>query len=732
MKQKVKKDDSFIRRSRWTGLMLVLVAAVTLEATSLIQFFFSQNAIRQEAALRAESELESTRLEILNVIDQAESAVRNNIWIARWCLDFQDSLSLVTSRLVSDNPVVMGSTIALVPGRFRRYPLCAPYSYQEPGRDSVLTKSLATPEYDYPSQEWFTKPIELEDGYWSEPYVDEGGGDVLMTTFSMPIRDEHGVISAVLTADISLDWLTDLVGNIKVYPKAFSILASRSGKLMVCPAESLIMHRTVQEAADDLEDTAAAHRISRAMLGGETGSEDIVYQGKVQHVFYSQVERTGWSMSIVIPDSDINGHLRRVGGVVSLLQLLGLLMLALILLSYARNQRKNQELTEKKNKIESELHIARGIQMAMLPKIFPPFPERKDLDLFASIVPAKEVGGDLYDFFIRDEKLLFCIADVSGKGVPASLVMAVTRSLFRTIATHQDSPKQIIQMMNDAIADNNESNMFVTLFCGTLDLKDGHLVFCNAGHNAPEIISDGVRPLDVLPNLPVGVMGGMDFKEQETVLHEGDTIFLYTDGLSEAENQVQELFGEQRLEAALQPGLTAVDQLRTMHRAVHTFVGEAEQSDDLTMLCIRFLGGNAETAEKERSIVLRNDIGQISRLADFVGSLAREEQLSEPLTVSLNLALEEAVTNVIMYAYPQGQEGRVGLQAVRRPDALEFTLTDSGKPFDPTAAPEADTSLGVQERPIGGLGIFLVRKIMDTVAYRRTNGKNILTMIKHI
>ena len=626
----------------------------------------------------------------------------------------------------------MGSTIALVPGRFRRYPLCAPYSYQEPGRDSVLTKSLATPEYDYPSQEWFTKPIELEDGYWSEPYVDEGGGDVLMTTFSMPIRDEHGVISAVLTADISLDWLTDLVGNIKVYPKAFSILASRSGKLMVCPAESLIMHRTVQEAADDLEDTAAAHRISRAMLGGETGSEDIVYQGKVQHVFYSQVERTGWSMSIVIPDSDINGHLRRVGGVVSLLQLLGLLMLALILLSYARNQRKNQELTEKKNKIESELHIARGIQMAMLPKIFPPFPERKDLDLFASIVPAKEVGGDLYDFFIRDEKLFFCIADVSGKGVPASLVMAVTRSLFRTIATHQDSPKQIIQMMNDAIADNNESNMFVTLFCGTLDLKDGHLVFCNAGHNAPEIISDGVRPLDVLPNLPVGVMGGMDFKEQETVLHEGDTIFLYTDGLSEAENQAQELFGEQRLEATLQPGLAAVDQLRTMHRAVHTFVGEAEQSDDLTMLCIRFLGGNAETAEKERSIVLRNDIGQISRLADFVGSLAREEQLSEPLTVSLNLALEEAVTNVIMYAYPQGQEGRVGLQAVRRPDALEFTLTDSGKPFDPTAAPEADTSLGVQERPIGGLGIFLVRKIMDTVAYRRTNGKNILTMIKHI
>jgi sigma-B regulation protein RsbU (phosphoserine phosphatase) len=468
------------------------------------------------------------------------------------------------------------------------------------------------------------------------------------------------------------------------------------------------------------------------MLNGEKGNRVLGYRKGKFHVYYEPVERTGWSMCIVIRQAEIFGKLRRLFWVVTLMQLVGLLMLGLIMRAAARSQKKYFALSENKEKMENELRIASEIQKSMIPKTFPPFPERKDIDMAATIIPAKEVGGDLYDFYIRDEKLFFCIGDVSGKGVPASLVMAVTRSLFRTIATHQDSPKQIIQMMNDAIADNNESNMFVTLFCGTLDLKDGHLVFCNAGHNAPEIISDGVRPLDVLPNLPVGVLTGMDFKEQETFLHEGDTIFLYTDGLSEAENQAQELFGEQRLEAALQPGLTAVDQLRTMHRAVHTFVGEAEQSDDLTMLCIRFLGGNAEAAEKGRRLVLRNDIGQISRLADFVGSLAREEQLSEPLEVSLNLALEEAVTNVIMYAYPQGQEGQVDLQAVRRPDALEFTLTDSGKPFDPTAAPEADTTLGVQERPIGGLGIFLVRKIMDTVAYRRSNGKNILTMIKHI
>ena len=731
MKQKELTERSFIRRSRWVGLMLVVVAAITLEATSIIQNYFSMRIIQKEASLRAESEMESTQLEILDVIDQAESAVRNSIWIARWCLNVQDSLVSVTKRVVGDNPVVMGSTIALVPGRYAKNPLFAPYSYQTTDDGTVYSMSLATEEYDYPSQEWFTRPIERGEGYWSEPYLDEGGGEILMTTYSMPIRDDSGQISAVLTADVSLDWLTELVGDIKVYPKAFSLLVSREGKFMVSPDPALIMHSTVQQAVAGLEDTPAAQRIASAMLGGETGYDQILYNGRIQHVFYAPVERTGWSMAIVIPDSDIYGSIRRVGALVRLLQVLGIVMLALILLSYAKGQKKNQALTEKKNKMDSELHIARGIQMSMLPKVFPPFPERNDLDLFASIVPAKEVGGDLYDYFIRDNKLFFCIGDVSGKGVPASLVMAVTRSNFRTMAAHEDSPRHIVQRMNDAMADNNDSNMFVTLFCGTLNLADGHLAYCNAGHNTPEIVSSEVRPLDVLANLPVGVMSGMEFQDQEARLNPGDTLFLYTDGLTEAENAAQELFSDLRMEETLQPGRTAVEQLRSMHRAVHTFVGGAEQSDDLTMLCIRYLGGD-KAEEKERRIVLRNDIKEISRLAEFVHGIAREEQLSEPVAVSLNLALEEAVTNVIMYAYPEGTEGQVDLKAVRRQDTLEFTLTDSGKPFDPTAAPEADTTLGVKERPIGGLGIFLVRKIMDSVTYRRTDGKNILSMTKHI
>ena len=193
------------------GLLLVIVAAVTLEATALVQYYFSQKGIREEASSRAESQMEATRNRIMDVVNQTEAAVRNSIWITQWALAVPDSLQRVAQRIVEDNPVVVGSTVALVPGYSRKYKLFAPYVFQ--GEEGLVFRSLATESYDYPDQEWFTKPVEQEDGYWSEPYIDVGGGDVLMTTYSVPVRDYAGRIAAVLTADISLDWLTELVGS---------------------------------------------------------------------------------------------------------------------------------------------------------------------------------------------------------------------------------------------------------------------------------------------------------------------------------------------------------------------------------------------------------------------------------------------------------------------------------------------------------------------------------------
>ena len=717
-------DKVLVRNSARIGLMLVLVAAVTLEATGVIQYIFSQKAIKEEATVRAESQLEATKLKILNVVDQTETAVHNSSWLAQWALDVPDSIYAVSRRILETNPMIVGSTIALVPGYDKAHPLFSPYCFRAPGSETITVSSLATEEYDYPSQEWFRKPLELGAGYWSEPYVDVGGGNILMTTYSIPILDRNGRQAAVLTADISLDWLTEMVGNVKVYDQAFSMMISREGRIMVCPAESLVMKYTVNEAAANLGDTVTFSDLNRSMLSGESGSKIIRYNKSTTHVFFAPVEKTGWSMSIMIPDSEIYGNIRKVGGLVKLLQLLGLLMLILIIRAVIMSQIKYNELNDRKKAVENELKIAHGIQMAMIPKIFPPFPERKDLDMAATIVPAKEVGGDLYDFFIRDEKLFFCIGDVSGKGIPASLVMAVTRSMFRTLSSHEDSPERIVRLMNDAMADVNENNMFVTFFLGVLDLPTGQMRYCNAGHNAPVMLTDTKSPLPVEANLPLGVLPGFENVGQKTAMHDDDAIFLYTDGLSEAENSSHQLFGEERMFEVLGTRRRSEDHLEAVKSAVRDFVGEAPQSDDLTMLFIHYFS--------PRRLTLENDIKEIGKLSAFVESIGEERNLDPVLVSSLNLALEEAATNVIMYAYPKETAGTLDIGAILGPDTLEFTLTDGGVPFDPTAAPEADVTLGAEDRGIGGLGIFLVRKIMDSVVYTRKDGRNILKMTKKI
>lgn len=709
-------------------LLLLIVATLTLEATAIIQFAFALREIKQEASLRAESELKSAEHKIMDVVNQAEAAVRNSIWVAQWCLENPDSLARIPQRVVSENPVVVGSTMALVPGYSVKDSLFAPYAARDLETGEIRMLSLATEEYDYPSQEWFTKPLELNDSYWSEPYFDENGGEMLMTTFSMPVKGSNGEVAAILTADISLDWLTELVGNIKVYPNAFNLVVSRSGQIMVCPVETLVMRTTVDQFARESEDYEALNQVNRAMLSGQSGEIPVRYKGQTSHVYFSPVERTGWSLSIVLPEKELYSGVRRIGMIVKLLQLLGLAMLIVILRVATKNQAKYHRMNEQKERMENELHIAREIQMAMIPKTFPPFPERKDLDLAASIIPAKEVGGDLYDFFIRDEKLFFCIGDVSGKGIPASLVMAVTRSLFRAMSAHEDSPAKIVASMNNSMSEANENCIFVTFFCGVLDLKAGQLHYCNAGHNPPMILTDAIRMLPVEPNVPLGILKEMDFIEQEMPFHYDDALFLYTDGLSEAENASQEQFGEARIEKALHGKKHSEEHLENIQQRVSLFVGEAPQSDDLTMLFVHYLG---HTNKNPHHITLHNDVEQITLLPEFVEAVAKEAQLEHEATFNLNLALEEAVTNVIMYAYPEGTDDMVDIEAVVDGKRVMFVITDSGKPFDPTAKEDIDINAKMDERPIGGLGIHLVRTIMDTVNYERKGEKNILTITKN-
>ena len=261
--------------------------------------------------------------------------------------------------------------------------------------------------------------------------------------------------------------------------------------------------------------------------------------------------------------------------------------------SLARYVDELKETTARNASIEHELSVARSIQMSMLPNTWPPFPERDDLDIFGSVAPAKAVGGDLFDFRIRDEKLYFCIGDVSGKGIPAALVMTVISSMFRTLSASEDSPHRIMTAINDTISARNENLMFVTLFVGSLDLSTGVLQYTNAGHNAPFVITDGEpRMMPVDANIPVGIMADWSYSLQETTLSPGTILFLYTDGLTEATRSDGELFQEERVQAQLSghdENTSAERLVADMTAAVNRFIGDAEQSDDLTMLILKML-----------------------------------------------------------------------------------------------------------------------------------------------
>ena len=719
-KKHVEKDIK--RRSRWTGLLLIIAAVVILEAISHVQAYYAKDGIRQEAKAKAEGQLNAVRSGILNVVNQAESAVRNNVWLAQWCLQVPDSLANIPKLIVNNNPIIAGSTIAIVPNYYKKRPLYSPYTAITNGE--IIETSLATPEYDYPSKEWFTKPIELDREYWSEPYIDTGGGEILMTTFSVPIKDNQGRIAAVLTADLDLEWLGTLVNGIKIYPGAFSTVVSRNGRLMVSPDSSLVMTTTINEYASSVKDSADLNALNRAMLNRESGNLPVTVNGIKNQVYYSPIDKTGWAMNIIIPEKEMFAGLRKLDNLIRMLQIIGLLLIVMIFRSIAKNQLKVKYISEKKEIMENELKIASDIQMSMIPKTFPPFPERKDIDLSAALFPAKEVSGDLYDFFIRDEKLFFCIGDVSGKGVPASLLMAVTRSLFRSICAHQDNPKDIVTSINNSMADINENNMFVTFICCVLDLNNGKMQYCNAGHNAPLLLTDKMHELPVDPNLPLGVMHGMNYTLQEVDLHYDDAVFLYTDGITEAENQYHELFGLQRLKNALSGRKPAQEHLDNVKKAVADFVKDAAQSDDLTMLFFHYLSHQG----KVRKLHLDSDIQQIPKLSSFLATVAEEKKLSQSVATSINIAIEEAVTNVIMYS---GADS-VDIETESNDNEIIYTVKDSGKPFDPTQTPDVDTNQSLDDRKIGGLGIHLFKKIMDSVTYKRLGDKNILTMIKKI
>jgi len=391
-------------------------------------------------------------------------------------------------------------------------------------------------------------------------------------------------------------------------------------------------------------------------------------------------------------------------------------------------------INRQKERMQDELNVGHDIQMSMLPLVFPPFPDRNEFSINALLEPAREVGGDFYDFFfIGKDELCLVIGDVSGKGVPGALFMAVTRTMIKSSALGDRSPASIVTRVNDELSADNPQSMFVTLWVGIVNVKTGELRFTNAGHNPPYIIQDqgDLVCLDKRDGPIIGAVGGTAYKENELSFCRNDTLLLFTDGVTEAMNPAGELYLESRLEKFLKKQQTLpTDELVTETLAVvEEFAAEAEQADDITLLAFSLDIEPQEIVHYQLELEAKADLAEIDRINQEFSVFAGQHDLGAAVVQKVGIALDDLLNNVISYGF-EDSEGHVIQLTVDYADGrLEITVKDDGMPFNPFEQTHPDTALSVQDRKIGGLGVLLVTELMSDVSYQRQQDSNVVTLI---
>ena len=717
-----------LRRS-WRSLIVIVLALFLMESISALQYYYTHRLLEDELEHRVLNDLHAESAALKQTLKSAEQTLREHLWDVRRNLQQPDSLFPVLRRVLNDDKKIVGAAIAFVPDYYpQKGMLFEPYAYKK--GEKIVTEQLGSRnQYDYRQHPAFLRMMNERKPFWSDPYkFGSGKNEMLLSTYSYPVYDSRDSLVGIYGLDVSLTWLGDTLNHRHRYhPSSFNLFLTKSGELVSGPSEQMVSKLRCDRVIALVNDSTK----EREKIMGEDVSVIEFYDTDKKDDGYIYTlkmhESPYWQVVLVCYDKEVYGKLDKMRLYTGLLMLAGFLLMFIITRRTTINLVKLHKADEAQERINGELHVAQQIQQSMLPEKFPPYPDRNDVDIFGSVTPARMVGGDLFDFLIRDEKLFFCIGDVSGKGVPSAIIMAQTHALFRVSTMKVNNPAHILQTLNELLCQNNESNMFVTFFIGVLDLPTGRLRYCNAGHDRPVLVGKG--SIDAPPHLPLGVFRDTKYDQQEMQLASGDMLFLYTDGLTEAKNAAHQQFGLQRVLEALTPHDSCEELIAHMRETVQRYVEKAEQSDDLTMLAIRYQQ-NEETEVLSESIVLKNDVRQTRQLNDFVKQMTMRLSMDDTLARNIRLAIEEAVVNVMEYAYPEGQEGNVTVAMQSNGKQLKVTITDTGVTFDPTERDLADTTLSAEDRPIGGLGLLMMRELMDSMNYERENGRNVLTLYK--
>lgn len=532
-------------------IAIIIIAAFLMTTAALIQYFYMRNSIVNAATQSAKSDLSISCQQIETEVTEIETAVNAMGYSVLQNVSMPESMYDITYRVLTNSPVIQSCVTAFSKGYYapQKDSLYAPCTFREGdrfNRHQII---------NYLNEPWYVDPATYRKPQWSEPYVLKSSNNEMYVTYSYPVTDHQGKLIAVLAAHVPVDSLTKAVDGVEGYPHSYAILTSKSG------------HRLVGTNED-------------------VSQEDAL-------VVSSQVGKVGWNLTTVCPNEDINKKTETTRMIVLIMQALALLLLMVIVIKSLIGLRRLQTTAKEKIRMSDELERASNVQEAMQSSEKADLPRNSQVESFAKTLTAREIGGDFSDCFIDEGQLYFCIGDVAGKGAPAALLMAMAKSAFRVSAQHHESPSQIISEVNHLICKMNDGKTTIKMLGGTLDLATGDLQFCNAGMHSPILITtENNSELEVAANDRIGVHADANFQEQHTTLDKMTTLFLYTDGLTEAENKRKQQWGMKHLDAQLLSSrrMNPDNLLNNIEKAIISYAEGTALPDDITMLAIQYIG----------------------------------------------------------------------------------------------------------------------------------------------
>lgn len=677
-----------MKRFKYIHILAALFLLLGMGVQSYVSYSRALFRLQEKMDLEMQIAQEKLRFELFDALD-ASSQIAEKV---KKCLEDPDELYDKTSELLNRYP-----------NFYSCYVVFPPYYYPEEGKwfgltsyrtkDSIISRPFGNAEHDYFEREWYKGAVQSTEGYWSTPYRDDDFDEPIYT-YSKVMRDEEGKLICVIGIDFSLNWIHNLLEHFKPFEEAVFMLYGSNGTLLA---------------------------MSNGAPANGFGNSWIITSKTLQPINIKMVT--------AVPKRHIIQSLR-LGTLLPFgVFVLGILVVGLLIRRITRDEQVNARLETEKKVLSHELEIAHDIQMGILKDTNEKQKAQGngDIELQTLLVPMREVGGDLFDFHREGDELWFIIGDVSGKGVPAAIFMSAAVNLFRAAGVRATSPKEIMEEMNAILSENNPSLTFVTAFIGCLHIPTGELLFCNAGHCAPlikhklsavnqhsavSIQPSEVRCLQMESNIPLGYDGRYCFVEQGCMLGEGDTLVLYTDGVTEARNERREMLGLKRWS-------DIVAKNEDLPNAIKHFIGQAEPTDDITLMTIC---KESPVLPMTINVPCREDQWPVLRNA--IHSFGLCIGMERKALKKYEVAAEEAVVNILHYSHAS----EIEIVLSSQDSAFTIQLMDDGIAFDPTAHIPNDKA--TDERQVGGMGIHLIRQIVDEMHYERKKEKNILRMVK--